>query len=115
MIAIVWLLFGHFIGDFLLQTNHMALNKAHSMSWLSIHVITYTAVLASFSFSLLDINSWYLFFLINGGLHWVVDFITSKVIYRLNKLPNKKWYYTGIGFDQFLHAACLIMTYDLIT
>ena len=40
-----WLLIGHLVGDFLLQTDGMANNKAQSWSWMLRHVGAYLAVM----------------------------------------------------------------------
>ncbi len=52
-----WLLVGHFIGDFILQTRWMADNKAKEILPLLAHAAIYTAVIA-------------LLALIAGGLSW---------------------------------------------
>lgn len=41
-----WLLIGHLVGDFLLQTDSMARYKAQSWSWMLRHVGIYLAVMA---------------------------------------------------------------------
>jgi hypothetical protein len=40
-----WLLVGHLVGDFLLQTNSMAKYKAQSWTWMLRHVGLYLAVM----------------------------------------------------------------------
>ncbi|HEU5141494.1 MAG TPA: DUF3307 domain-containing protein [Bacillales bacterium] len=42
------LLVGHFVGDFLFQTNWMAVNKSKKWSPLFTHCVVYTAVVALF-------------------------------------------------------------------
>jgi len=111
----VAILFAHFLGDFLFQTNDMALNKSTSIKWLSLHVLAYTFSLFAVAVFILGTKGLLLFLFWNALLHWIVDFFTSKVIARLSSLSNKKWFYTMIGFDQFLHAATLIVTYDIFS
>jgi hypothetical protein len=41
-----WLLVGHLIGDFLIQTDDMAAHKTHSRSWMLRHIGFYAAVMA---------------------------------------------------------------------
>jgi hypothetical protein len=41
-----WLLVGHLVGDFLLQTDGMARYKAQSWPWMLRHVGTYLALMA---------------------------------------------------------------------
>jgi hypothetical protein len=113
MQPIILLLFAHFLGDFLFQSNDMALKKAKSIKWLMIHVGAYTMALGLVALLLFPWHNWWLFVLLNGALHAFVDFFTSKIIARASQWQDKKWFYTGIGFDQFLHGACLVWTYDL--
>lgn len=81
--TVTFLLLSHFVADFVFQTRQMGENKSTSFYWLSMHVLTYTVVLALTS-------SWYLipligffsflkFVALNGALHFVTDFITSKL------------------------------------
>ncbi len=105
----VIILFAHWVGDFLLQTSSMALNKSKTLKWLGLHVLTYTAVLLVLS-SL--IFSWQValgFAVINGLLHLVTDFFTSKLSAR--HIDKPRIYFPIIGFDQFIHLSCLYWTY----
>jgi hypothetical protein len=40
-----WLLVGHLVGDFLLQSDNMAQNKGHRRRWMITHVGLYMAVI----------------------------------------------------------------------
>lgn len=44
-----WLIIGHFVGDFLLQTNWMAFGKTQRFFPLTIHALVYTASVALLS------------------------------------------------------------------
>ncbi len=112
-VAVILLLI-HFIGDFLFQSTDMAINKAKSLKWLTIHIGTYTFVLFVGSFVLFGLNAAIFYALINGGIHFVTDFFTSKINATLYARDDKRWYYTGIGFDQFIHGASLLLTYDYL-
>lgn len=103
--------FAHWVGDFVCQTREMAERKSNSLYWLSIHVVIYSIVIQTFSlFVSPNITSWILFSLTNFGLHFLVDFFTSKATTYFWQKDNKKAFFTTIGFDQFLHAACLLWT-----
>jgi hypothetical protein len=113
LIFIVVILFVHFIMDFIAQTDDMALNKSKSIKWLSIHVGVYI------------IPFWIAFGwkygLVNFLLHWITDFVSSKLTtkyylemeyakaHRLHSSSRQKFWIV-IGADQFIHAACLILT-----
>lgn len=110
----VLLLLIHFVGDFLFQSTDMAINKATSLKWLSIHISAYTFTLFIGAIVLFGIDVAIIYALINGGIHFVTDFFTSKMNASLYAREDKKWYYTGIGFDQFIHGASLLLTYDYL-
>ncbi|MDT0605505.1 DUF3307 domain-containing protein [Croceitalea rosinachiae] len=103
------LLLAHWIGDFLFQTTKMAIHKSSSFKWLFLHVTTYTIVI--FIFATLSF-SWQValgYTVINGVLHLVVDFFTSKLAAKYVERP--RIFYPILGFDQLIHIACLYWTY----
>ncbi|MEM9326987.1 MAG: DUF3307 domain-containing protein [Bacteroidota bacterium] len=101
----------HWVGDFLLQTTPMAVYKSWSLKWLTIHVIVYTAVVTVFGLFVFDLALLWKYALLNGGIHWVVDFFTSKVVSRYKEKP--RLFFVFIGFDQLLHILSLLWTYYL--
>ena len=108
------LIWAHFCGDFALQFNKMAMNKGSSLKWLTIHVSAYSlpvliAALFIFGFSLTAV----LYTVLNFGLHWATDFVTSKVSGHFNKQGNQRMFFATIGFDQAIHMTCLTLTYLL--
>lgn len=107
---LITILFAHWVADFLFQTETMALNKSKSIKWLSVHVLTYTIVLLGFSLLLLDGQTALLFAGVNGTLHWVTDFFTSKLTTAY--LNNRRVFFLIIGLDQFIHSATLIMAWE---
>lgn len=105
-IMVLSVMLAHFGGDFLLQSDQMATRKSSSLKWLSIHVGTYSAFL-------LILFGWK-FAVVNGITHWLIDLVTSKINSRLWKAEERHWFFTMIGFDQFLHVAILVATIPLI-
>lgn len=101
LLAIFWL---HFLADFILQTDEMALNKSHSVVWLSLHALTY-----GIPFLLLG----WKYAIINAGLHWLVDFVTSKCTSYLWSTGQRHWFFVVIGLDQAIHMTLLILTLGL--
>jgi hypothetical protein len=99
---VMTLLILHFIGDFILQTDKMALNKSKSVKWLTIHVVVYTI-------PFLLIN--WLYALINGVLHWIVDYVTSRQAAMFHRKGQRSMFFKIIGLDQLLHGIILIFTY----
>lgn len=103
--VVLTLILLHFVADFLLQTDKMAVNKSKSIKWLSIHASVY-------SIPFIIISP--LYALINGAIHWCVDFVTSRVTSKLWESKQVHWFFVVIGFDQALHLFTLILTYNLI-
>jgi hypothetical protein len=99
LFGLVW---AHFFADFVLQNDKMAMNKSTSIKWLSIHVGVYTLIFFIWGWQ---------FALLNGILHWMTDFVTSKISAHFWKKNDMHWFFTVIGCDQAIHMTCLIGTY----
>lgn len=88
------------MSDFLLQSDKMAINKSKSNKWLCIHILIYSIPFLWFG---------WLFALINGLLHFITDFISSRATSRLYT-NHRHWFFVIIGLDQALHMTALILT-----
>ncbi len=100
LLAIIWI---HFICDFVLQTDRMAKQKSSDNLILTGHVIVYSLPFI--------IIGGFLYAFINGVLHWMVDYISSRVskkLYAENRIHD---FFVVVGLDQVLHLSCLILTY----
>lgn len=114
---IILILFAHWVADFVFQSQQTASNKYNNIYVLIRHITVYTTVL----FSILcisklfgiNINSEKLIQLcvLNGLLHFVVDFFTSKLTHYLYSKNKIHEFFVVIGFDQFLHCSCLLVTF----
>ena len=105
----------HFVADFVCQTNEMALYKSKSNYHLTLHVVVYSGVLLSiYPLLLLDAPMTALMFVgVNGVLHWITDYFTSRLNARLWKEEKRHAFFIGIGFDQVIHYSCLFISYKL--
>lgn len=103
----VYIMLAHFVGDFVFQNSWMALGKSKSLKPLAVHILVYSATIG---LMLLD----WKWALVNGAMHFVTDYFTSKVNARNWAKQNYRWFWIGIGFDQFVHAACLFLTWGLL-
>lgn len=104
----------HFVADFILQTHWQAINKSSNNVALASHVASYTVcfalgalVILGFKFSFVPIM---IFVLANGILHFVTDYVTSRITREL--WNQKAWhnFFAVIGFDQLLHFSAIFLT-----
>jgi hypothetical protein len=126
--VLIAIMFAHLLADFYFQTREMAEGKSSSLRILFSHALTYTYVMAvalvamfSLALTVFDANISILllpllvpYAILNGVIHLVVDFFTSKIssIYYHN--GNMKGFWLTIGTDQFIHTASLIATAAII-
>ncbi|MDY8136136.1 DUF3307 domain-containing protein [Aquimarina sp. 2201CG5-10] len=104
-----WILLAHWVGDFVFQTSRMATEKSKQLKWLSIHVITYTAVLLIFALFVFSFKLAITYVLINGVLHGITDFFTSKLSAKYQETP--RIFFPILGMDQLIHTVTLYITY----
>jgi hypothetical protein len=95
----------------------MAKNKSTSWKWLAEHVKVYTIALFVITSPLImqsSLRALCFFCLVNGAAHFYVDAITSRINSKLYKAQMIHEFFIGVGADQFIHAATLILTYTWI-
>lgn len=107
---LVVLLIAHFVADFVLQTHWQASNKSKRLDALALHVGTYTLVLAAVSVAMLGIKLGVAYALLNGWLHFMTDFCTSRLSSRLWAKQDWHNFFVVIGFDQLIHQVTLAGT-----
>lgn len=100
--AFYYLLLGHLIGDFVLQTDKIAENKGLRWKWNLLHVlaVTFCILIFSYSFGTPLIS----LVLLNGVLHFVLDFHKKSIIGILHLSELQ-----GFLFDQLLHILLLFL------
>lgn len=127
-LGIIILVLGfHFVADFLCQSSHMANNKHNNIAILSYHILVYTSVLWLLSVISLQIltknfidvnnlgyynhiNSVTIFAVSNGILHFLTDFITSKITHKFFNSNRIREGFIIVGLDQMLHTISLVTT-----
>lgn len=115
--GLLWLLFVHWIADFVLQSDWMAQNKSKSIEALSTHVLAYITILLVAGTPLVfvlpqfpRIGDWFLIWVgINGAAHFATDYVTSRISARLHA-NHRHYFYVMIGFDQLIHYFTLALT-----
>jgi len=105
MINVLFLVWFHFIADFMCQTDEMALNKSSSNKWLTFHVATYSLPFLLFGWQ---------FAFVTFITHWITDFLTSRGTAYLWQKGERHWFYVLIGFDQAIHMTTLILTLEYL-
>ena len=107
----------HWLGDFVLQSHWMSMNKSKRLDALAIHVATYTTTLllgSGLLFGVDKLGRLALFVGVNGGLHFATDFVTSKITSRLWDQQREHLFFVMLGFDQLVHQVTLVATVWLI-
>jgi hypothetical protein len=115
-----WLLVGHLVGDFLLQTDGMAKYKAQSWTWMLRHVGLYLAVmvivLGVYSLSN-PVPLWVLglSLLLIGATHIVLDRRGFTIGWmRLIGITSDLGWLTIVA-DQVFHLLVLVVVVQLVT
>lgn len=139
-LALLWM---HFIGDFLLQTDWMATNKSKSWGALAAHCFVYAFSVSAVAATLLGVpGGWFL--VITFVTHFITDAVTSRITSRLwfiglyprpnedlyrdegelyyggfthyaRMQGNRHWFFVVIGIDQLIHYVTLAWTYKLLS
>lgn len=131
MSLIIAIIVGHWVGDFLLQSDWMALNK--SKNWLALfsHTIVYTIAMVvsmgvwlqfyydAFILAPLSLNfdiwnalgSWGI---LNFLMHTWQDAVTSTIIASPWAAQNRHRFFVMIGLDQVLHHLFLFWSVRLM-
>jgi hypothetical protein len=130
------LIFAHFMGDFVFQTDEMAVNKSKSWGALTEHVAWVTwalfLVLPTLIPEFPGLGPVLAFLGVNFAAHFLIDAVTSRITSKLwfieleptvlplsggfthyaKILPTRHWFFVMIGFDQLLHYITLALTYQ---
>jgi len=98
--AFYYLLLGHLIGDFVLQTDKIAENKGRRWEWNLLHVLVVTLCIFVFSYSFGILLL--LMALLNGVIHFIMDYYKNEIcrILHLSEL-------LGFLIDQLIHIILL--------
>lgn len=120
VIALNIIIWSHWIADFVFQLDRMARNKSKDNDALMSHIKWYTFILFIGSLLLFkfDFVMAGVFALVNGIIHYWVDYVTSRITSKLHaqgkmgsdKFPNLG-FFAVIGLDQAIHMTTLITTY----
>lgn len=104
MADLLYLLSMHFIADFVLQSDWMAINKSKRWDALIVHVGIYSVCFLPWGGQ---------FAMLTFVFHFVQDAITSRINARLWQSNQRHWFFVAIGADQLLHSWLLAITFAL--
>ena len=115
--SIVLILMFHFCGDFLAQTDWMAIHKSanwglnEAMSW---HITSYalTFIVGMMVTGLPGPVAWWI--ALNSVAHYATDAVTSNATSYLWKRNERHWFFAVIGLDQLIHVLTLLITWHWI-
>lgn len=109
--GIVALILIHFVADFVLQTQVMAQNKSSSNKWLLYHVIIYILPFSLMNLIFDNIAVTLIFMVANMSLHFVTDYVSSRVAKQYWEKKDVHNFFVVIGADQMIHMLTLVLTF----
>lgn len=109
-LALVWT---HFVADFVLQSDKVAIAKSSDNGVLAMHVSLYTVPFFWVGL-LLPLAPYIAFLLFNWVAHFVTDYISSRATTRLYKAGRRHAFFVVIGLDQAVHMTCLFASYEMV-
>ena len=114
-VLVLWVIFAHWVADFVCQTHWQASNKSKNWNALTRHVASYTAIMSALCFPLFfGWSVWpgrlAIFAGVTFVVHFCTDAITSRITSRLYAKGDWHNFFVVVGFDQFLHYTQLFLT-----
>lgn len=114
---IIWLLFVHWVADFVCQSEKWATTKKSNNHSLIKHTLTYSYLFVAATIAFLPIKTLILFGFILFVSHTLIDYFTSKLVGK--KFENKQLgseipnlgAFSIIGLDQFIHFVVLVISF----
>jgi hypothetical protein len=119
-ISFPFILMIHYVADFRMQSRHIAETKSKCNKSLSIHVLLYVATfliagLVHFvTGNNVDVWKFSKYVIINGLLHWLTDYITSRESTKAYQNGDMEKFWNIIGLDQLIHGVTLYMTWEIL-
>jgi hypothetical protein len=111
LIAVCAILLAHWIGDFIFQSDYHAVNKSKSNRVLLAHVMLYSIPIYCVGILLLPVTAAFIWVGINAILHFITDYITSRITSKLWQKNDRHNFFAVIGLDQMLHAVVLFASF----
>jgi len=110
LFLIFLILFSHFVADFVMQSDEIALKKSTSLRALWTHGVDYLIgtgliflLMNAGGFIVMPVTTMVFLLCMNAAWHIVVDGLTSKLTTYYWKKEQRHWFFVTIGADQFIH------------
>ena len=115
----ILLVAAHYVGDFLLQSHSMAINKCRDNAILAKHAGVYAATMtaAMALYYLTDPTatmSIVAFGIVTFALHFGQDYVTSRMNAEYWAAEDYRKFFLCLGFDQFMHYVLLYLTLRIL-
>ena len=109
---VIFILVAQGIGDHLFQGPKLDKMKRNRLKYLLAHTGLYSIALIPLSYFMLGFETMTAtyFFLLNFGLHAIVDFFTGKIKKRYWQ-KNENAYFSVAAIDQLVHITIMLLTY----
>ena len=105
LFVVPYLIVAHTFFDFFMQSDRFAINKSSSNEALFEHVFIYSLVLLPIGV---------IYAVVNFLLHFITDYVSSRVSGNFYKKGNRAAFFNTIGVDQAVHLLCLHLTFYLM-
>ncbi len=105
LVAIVAILFVHWVSDFVFQPHWMGMRKSKETWVLLQHGSRIALGSTLVAFFLIPPVFALIFGLVNGICHIFIDAVTSRMTGKLYAKGDMHNFFVVIGFDQFIHLA----------
>lgn len=111
------LIIGHWLSDFIFQTTEDTFNKTNK-NILSIHSLEYSTLISvivgiNMLAGIIVTDKWYYiigFFISTFILHYIIDYLTSKLSKIYWDKKDRFGYFSTIITDQLVHLILLFLT-----
>jgi hypothetical protein len=117
---IIYVLFVHFVSDYVFQSNSIIEYKSKHWVWLMIHVLSYISILTvgiliGSLFFKYNLGFIWKFLLININAHWITEYFTSRRIEKYRKKSKTRNMMLLIGLEQFIILSAIFLSFHTNT
>ncbi|PZQ48683.1 MAG: DUF3307 domain-containing protein [Micavibrio aeruginosavorus] len=111
----------HFVCDYALQTNWIALNKGLSgrQGWQALLLHTLGQAIGTTLVTVVFAPALWWLGLVDFAVHTAIDLCKARLTHKMGWTPKDRWFWLSIGLDQeahnFTHLAYIVIIYVTLT